>query len=289
MVESFYAWLVTIYGRESRATAQTYVSGVRAFFRYLERHRQGPTSATYEQIKEGVREVMGRGSYRTPRIDAGLPLLVTHIDGLEVPAGNDATTRTRRLDLLRDRALIRTLYGSGLRRAELASLNRKDLDNGWADRAIITGKGEKERIVFFDDPSLEAIRAYLTERGDTYIPLFIRHDRARGSARAGGANYRLSAQSIFMTVKAYAKAVGVDVSPHDFRHTKASTMLNAGAKLSEVQDLLGHASPETTKKIYAHYEVAHLRDAFDTFSVSAEDLAARVRDRRQIPAKPRTE
>ncbi|HEX6489921.1 MAG TPA: tyrosine-type recombinase/integrase, partial [Gaiellaceae bacterium] len=77
------------------------------------------------------------------------------------------------------------------------------------------------------------------------------------------------------------RAVGVDVSPHDFRHTKATTLLNAGAKLSEVQDLLGHASPETTKKIYAHYELSHLREAFDRFSIPAEVLAERARRRRE--------
>ena len=64
----------------------------------------------------------------------------------------------------------------------------------------------------------------------------------------------------------YGNACGISISPHDFRHTKASTMLNRGAKLSEVQDILGHASPETTKRIYAHYETSHLRDVFDRFS-----------------------
>jgi site-specific recombinase XerD len=279
-LEAFYAWLVKVYGRESRATQQTYVSGVRALFRFLERRRQGPAGTSYEQIKDGLRQVMGRSSYRTPRIDSGLPLIVTYVNDLKPPAGSAAVVRAKRLELLRDRALLRTLYGTGLRRAELASLDRRDVDDGWADRAIVTGKGDKERVVFFDEPSLEAIRAYVKERADTYTPPFIRHDRGRGAARAGGTNYRLSAQTIFMTVKAYSKAVGVDVSPHDFRHTKASSMLNAGAKLSEVQDLLGHASPETTKKIYAHYELSHLREAFDKFSVPAEVLASRARKRR---------
>jgi len=120
-----------------------------------------------------------------------------------------------------------------------------------AGRAIGRALMSKPKLVLFDEPSLEAIRAYLKERADSYAPLFIRHDRARGIPRAGGANYRLSAQSVFVMVKEYGRAVGIDVSPHDFRHTKATTLLNAGAKLSEVQDLLGHASPETTKKIYA--------------------------------------
>ena len=89
-----------------------------------------------------------------------------------------------------------------------------------------------------------------------------------------GANYRLTTRTIWVVVKKYAAAVGVNASPHAFRHDKASVLLNQGAKLSEVQDILGHASPETTKKIYAHYETAHLREAFDRFSLPPE---ARVR------------
>ncbi len=79
-----------------------------------------------------------------------------------------------------------------------------------------------------------------------------------------------------MVVKQYAAAVGVNASPHAFRHDKASVLLNQGAKLSEVQDILGHASPETTKKIYAHYETAHLREAFDRFSVPPEARVGRT-------------
>ncbi len=89
-----------------------------------------------------------------------------------------------------------------------------------------------------------------------------------------GQNYRLTPHSVWRIVKTYAAMAGVDVTTHDFRHAKASVMLNRGAKLSEVQDILGHASPETTKKIYAHYEVSHLRSAFDRYSATAEELAA---------------
>jgi integrase/recombinase XerD len=78
---------------------------------------------------------------------------------------------------------------------------------------------------------------------------------------------------VWNVVKRYARGTGVQASPHAFRHDKASLLLNQGAKLSEVQDLLGHASPETTKRIYAHYETAHLREAFDRFSVPAEERA----------------
>ncbi|MBI3973510.1 MAG: tyrosine-type recombinase/integrase [Chloroflexi bacterium] len=270
-LERYYIWLVRRYGRVSRGTHVTYVAGVRAFYRYLERQDLTPPGVTMERLKAGLREVMGRApSYKTPRIDQRLPEIVTHVDSVSLPGGGGERAKRRRLELLRDRALLRTLYCTAMRRAEVGSLNRTDVQDGHADQALITGKGEKERVVFFDDDTLAAIRAYLRARDDRYLPLFIRHDTGRGKPGLNGANYRITTQTIWNVVKRYAKAVGVNVSPHDFRHDKASVMLNQGAKLSEVQDILGHASPETTKKIYAHYETAHLRDAFDRYSVPAE-------------------
>jgi site-specific recombinase XerD len=202
--------------------------------------------------------------------------VVTYADSLPLPGGGSESARRQRLELLRDRALIRTLYCTAMRRAEVASLNRTDVQDGYSDQALITGKGEKERVVFFDADTLAAIRTYLEARADHYLPLFIRHGAGRGAPGPSGARYRLSTKMIWNVVKRYSRAVGVDASPHDFRHDKASVLLNQGAKLSEVQDILGHASPETTKKIYAHYETAHLRDAFDRYSVPPE---ARVRRR----------
>ena len=82
--------------------------------------------------------------------------------------------------------------------------------------------------------------------------------------------------TVWGIVKRYARIVGVPATTHHFRHAKASVLLNRGATLSEVQDILGHASPETTKRIYAHYQTQHLREAFDRYSASAEDLVAEL-------------
>ena len=280
LLEGYYGWLVGRYGRAARATHGTYLAGVRAFMRFLERRRWGARAATYEQLREGLREVVGRAPYRTPRIDQGLPLVVTYALDLPLPTP-DGHNDARRLELLRDRALLLTLYGTGLRRAEVAALSRTDVDDGWADRALVVGKGSKERVVFFDPDSLEAIRTYLAARADRHRPLFLRHDKGRGRARPGGENYRLSTQSIYDIVRRYAAAVGVHASPHAFRHQKASVLLNQGAQLAEVQDILGHASPDTTKRIYAHYETGHLKAAFDRYSVPADELARAVRRRRE--------
>ena len=274
-LERFYLYLVKRYGRTSRATHATYLAGARAFYRFLERRGLQPEGVTMERVRAGLSEVIGRApSYKTPRIDQRLPEVVTYVESVPLPIGEGAAVQRRRLELLRDRALIRTLYCTAMRRAEVAALNRTDVQDGYADQALITGKGEKERVVFFDGDTLGAIRAYLEARNDHYLPLFIRHGAGRGKPGPSGARYRLSVKTVWDVVKRYSRAVGVDASPHDFRHDKASVMLNQGAKLSEVQDILGHASPETTKKIYAHYETAHLRDAFDKYSVPPE---ARVR------------
>lgn len=277
VLERFHTWLVRDGAVGSRATVATYVAGARAFLRFLARRKWLSPVVSFEAIRSNAREAMGRGSYRTPRVDRRLPLIVTYVNSLTLPAAPGA--ERLHLDLLRDKALIRTLFCTGMRRQEASSLNRSDLDDGWSAQALITGKGNKERVIFFDEHTLTAIRAYLEARNDLFTPLFIRHDRARGRPRLGGSNYRLSSRSVWQTVKQYAKLAGVRATTHDFRHAKASTLLNRGAKLSEVQDILGHASPDTTKRIYAHYEVSHLRDAFDRFSATPEELVAALGER----------
>ena len=272
--EEYHTWLVHQYGRERRATIVTYLAALRAFLRFLDRRGWLTPAASYERLRDRLAEVVGRGQYRTPRIDRRLPLIVLLADELPLPPAED--DQLDRLTLLRDRALLHVLYSSGMRREEVSRLNRHDLEDGWRGEALITGKGDRERVAFLDDAALHAVRAYLGAREDRFAPLFLRHDRARGQPGPAGVRYRLSPQSIWVIVKRYARLAGVQATPHAFRHTKASVLLNRGAKLSEVQDILGHASPETTKRIYAHYEVAHLREAFDRFSASATDLAAEI-------------
>ncbi|MFN8522054.1 MAG: tyrosine-type recombinase/integrase [Chloroflexota bacterium] len=277
VLERFYLWLAQTYGREDRFTVDTYVAGTRAFFRYLARRRLLASGLSFEEVRDNLREVRPRTIYKSPRIDDRLALIVTHVDALSLPA--DAPRL--RLELLRDRALLRTLFTTGMRREEVANLDRVDVQDGRLRDAIISGKGSKERVVFFDEPCLRAIRAYVEARADVFRPLFLRHDKSRpvpGPRDPHGRQLRLSPQSVWGVVKRYAAAVGVEASTHDFRHAKATVLLNRGARLSEVQDILGHASPETTKRIYAHYERAHLRDVFDRFSASAEELAEAALD-----------
>jgi site-specific recombinase XerD len=274
LVEDYHGWLVGQYGRERRATLATYLAALRAWWRFLDRRGLTVIDASYERLRDRLAELVGRGQYRTPRIDRRLPLIVLYADERPLPPA--LRDPTGHLTVLRDRALLHVLYSSGMRREEVSRLDRRDVEDGWQGEALITGKGRRERVVFLADEALVAVRAYLAARADYFAPLFLRHDRARGQAGSGGARWRLSPQSIWGIVKQYSRLAGVPATPHAFRHTKASVLLNQGAKLSEVQDILGHASPETTKRIYAHYEVAHLREAFDRFSLSPGEHAARL-------------
>lgn len=191
------------------------------------------------------------------------------------PAAARQTWVREPLNLARDRALLAMLFNTGMRRAEVVSLNRSDIRRG---EALILGKGRKERSVFFDGRTMALLEEYLALRDDRYRPVFIRVDAARNGTDPGpdGDGWRLDPQSVWLIVRRFMKAAGIEHgSPHAFRHVKACLMLAAGADLSTVQDLLGHASPETTKKIYAQYSPGHLRKAARRYNVSAED-AGRV-------------
>ena len=314
LLEGFYLWLSrggdaprslpggrTRGSKTSTSSIGTYTAAASAWVRYLDRRRLLPPGMSYERMRNDLAAVKGRQSYKTPRVDERIVLLLKAVNdavsrdvpqwfvgGAKIPTdvkAPGAPVRQRWLELLRDRAIVQTLFSSGMRREEAASLNRSDLQDGRARRALITGKGSKERVAFFGQEALQAVREYLVARGDTYEPLFIRHDRARGVAGQNGENWRISSHSVWEVVKKWAKIAGVRATPHHLRHAKASIMLNEGAKLEEVQDLLGHASPQTTKLIYAHYTVEHLEEAFDKYSPSSQELI----DRMSLPAIPQEE
>src|SRR2546423_77895 len=148
-LEAFYLWLLGQRGRAAKRTAITYVAGVRAFLAFLDRHAWLAPHVSYERMKAGLRALIGRVPYPPPRIDEAIARVITYVNERPLPPATPQT-RQARLTLLRDRAILTTLYGTALRRAELASLNRADVQDGRAGEAIITGKGSKERIVSLD-------------------------------------------------------------------------------------------------------------------------------------------
>lgn len=160
---------------------------------------------------------------------------------------------------LRDRALLETIYGSGLRASEALALRLQDVDLEVGFVRVL-GKGEKERVVPLGRKAIEAIRAY-NERGRPFLgtagalkaPELFLNVRGR----------RLSRQALHQQVKRYARQAGLpdDVSTHTLRHSFATHLLEGGADLRAVQEMLGHADLSTTQ-IYTHVSAAHLQKIY---------------------------
>lgn len=162
---------------------------------------------------------------------------------------------------LRDRALLETLFSTGLRVAELAALNRDQLriKKETKDLEIaVVGKGDKVRTVYFSERSIRAIRAYFEARKDMDEALFINYQRG---ANKSNSSRRLSVKSIETTVKKYVILAGLPVmaTPHTLRHSFATDLLGQGVDLRTVQEFLGHSNIATTQ-IYTHVTNKQLRD-----------------------------
>lgn len=165
---------------------------------------------------------------------------------------------------LRDKAILQTLFSTGLRVSELTSL---DIDKTNLERGefMVLGKGNKERIVFLSDNAKDAISDYLKGRSDDFAPLFI-HYGGLNDDDESGEYMRLTPRSIQRIIKKYAKLAGIvkDVTPHVMRHSFATDLLINGADIRSVQDMLGHASITTTQ-IYTHITNKQLREVHQAF------------------------
>jgi site-specific recombinase XerD len=152
----------------------------------------------------------------------------------------------------RDRAIVELLYGSGLRRAELAGLDLDDVDLG-EKVALVTGKGNKRRMVPLTQAATDAMRSYLTLRPGSPDRAFFLSNR----------NARLGLRQVWQIIKDYAEKSGVDrATTHSMRHSFATHFIEGGGDVSTLQKLLGHSSIQTTQ-IYLDQSVAHVRKAFD--------------------------
>jgi integrase/recombinase XerD len=193
-------------------------------------------------------------SLSTPRLGSRLPhtLTVEEVDRLltmpkATPAG------------LRDRALLETVYGAGLRASEVLALRLQDLDLDVGFVRVL-GKGDKERVVPLGRKAIEAIRAYnsrgrpqLGGVGSLKAPELFLNMRGR----------RMTRQALHLLIKRYAHEAGLrdDVSAHTLRHSFATHLLEGGADLRAVQEMLGHADLSTTQ-IYTHVSTAHLQKVY---------------------------
>jgi site-specific recombinase XerD len=167
---------------------------------------------------------------------------------------------------MRDRAILEVLFSTGLRIAELVALNRDQIKIKPETKDLelsITGKGGHTRTVYFSERTVRWLKKYLDERKDDDKALFINYKKRKSADQSP---IRLTVRSIERMVEKYSKLAGlpIRVTPHVLRHTMATDLLNQGADLRTVQEILGHQSVATTQ-IYTHVTNKRLRDMHRQF------------------------
>ncbi len=240
IVRRYIAWLDE--GEYERSSIARRLSEVRSFFDYLRR--------------EGLAAENPFATISAPKVPRRLP---HYLDIGEMERLLNAPDRSTPLGV-RDAAILELLYASGIRVGELAALNISHLQLG-SGQARVWGKGGKERIVLLGQPAIAALRRYLDEarpklltsrRGPINPALFLNH--------AGG---RLSARAVQMMLEEMTRAAGLEkrVTPHVLRHSFATHLLEGGANLRVVQELLGHASLSATQ-VYTHVSQRESRQVY---------------------------
>jgi integrase/recombinase XerD len=203
-------------------------------------------------IAEGYQSDDPTATIETPTRATSIPKALTvHQVGRLVEAPDSSTPLGRR-----DRAILEVLYGTGCRVSELIDLDLHDVDFE-TNTAIVTGKGSKQRLVPIGSYAARALGAWLPDRMDLRIP-----GGDSGAIFLTTRGNRLSRQTVWRIVKRSGAAVGIapgDLSPHVLRHSAATHMVEGGADLRTVQELLGHASLSTTQ-IYTKVSPEHLRE-----------------------------
>jgi integrase/recombinase XerC len=222
--------------RISRATVQRRLSAIKAYFRWRE-------------LSTGKANPVH--TMRSPKAEKRLPQVLNERDTAALVEADDGiNSRARR----RDRAIMETLYSAGLRVSELTGLNWGDIDEELGLLMIRSGKGNKDRLVPIGEPALEALRAWRAVMPGT------RSDSAVITNLRGS---RLTPRAVQNMVARRLISAGIHtpITPHGLRHSFATHLLNAGADLRSIQEMLGHSSLTTTQR-YTHVSVRHLKEVY---------------------------
>lgn len=227
-------YLSFLHRKNKKSSIARKVSTLRSFYKYL--------------LREHIVSSNPAKNVATPKAEKPLPTALTVDEAfrlMESPMEKEQ---------LRDRAILELLYSSGLRVSELVGLDGNQLDQELGIVKVM-GKGRKERIVPVGKKAMEALKTYLQDRGhpEADAPVFVNN--------RGG---RLTSRSVGRLVKKYTRHSGVfrKISPHSLRHTFATHLLDAGADIREIQEMLGHASLSTTQR-YTHISLGKLMEVYD--------------------------
>ena len=241
------SWLGTVGEKLSPASIARKLSSVRALYVFLGRSGE---------VRENPAALL-----QSPKLTRGLPLVLRPEAAAEVIDASEAAPLGSEIEKLRDRVLLELLYGSGLRVSELSALDLDAVSLREAEVRVL-GKGRKERLVPLSGKALEALEAYLPRRGELRDPKTrALDDKALLVTRRGR---RLGVRRVQFLVQRYG-ALGAgrpDLHPHALRHSCATHLLEGGADLRVIQELLGHASLSTTQR-YTHVSLDQLLSVYD--------------------------
>lgn len=240
-------WMAALHSLNKKKTSiARKLASLRTFFQFL--------------VREGVLEMNPAKLVATPRIERKLPSHLSMEDAVRFIETPDLNTDLGK----RDRAILEFLYATGVRVGELVGLNLTDID--FREKLVrVTGKRKKQRILPFGEPALQALMFYLNETR----PIFL--NNCPPAERDGDVvflNYqgtRITTRSVGRMVDKYIKLcaeINHDISPHSLRHSFATHLLDSGADLRDIQELLGHARLSTTQ-IYTQVSMEKLIEVYD--------------------------
>ena len=238
-------WLAELHSaQKKKASIARKLAALRTFFQFL--------------VREGLLESNPAKLVSTPRQEKKLPKHLSIEEAIKFIETPDIKTDLGK----RDRAMLELMYATGVRVAELTTLNLADID--FRNQLVrVTGKRRKQRIVPFGDPAASAIRDYLKVRDKFLLnsPISERDDEALFLNYQGT---RITTRSVGRMVEKYIKiCAGVHrISPHALRHSFATHLLDSGADLRDIQELLGHARLSTTQ-VYTHVSMEKLIEVYD--------------------------
>ncbi len=238
-------WMAELHGDHKKTSVARKLASLRTFFQFL--------------IREGKLESNPAKQVATPKIERKLPNHLSMEDAVRFIETPDINTDLGR----RDRAILEFLYATGIRVGELTNININDVD--FRERMVrVTGKRKKQRIVPFGDPAAQSLLLYMQETRGTFLNNCPEAERDLQALFLNYQGTRITTRSVGRMIDKYIKlCVSIhDISPHSLRHTFATHLLDNGADLRDIQELLGHARLSTTQ-IYTQVSMEKMIEVYD--------------------------
>ncbi|HTK37609.1 MAG TPA: tyrosine recombinase XerC [Pyrinomonadaceae bacterium] len=238
-------WMAGLHNDHKKTSIARKLASLRTFFQFL--------------VREGVIETNPAKLVATPRIERKLPNHLSMEDAVRFIETPDTNTDLGR----RDRAIIEFLYATGIRVGELVNINLGDID--FREKLVrVTGKRKKQRIVPFGEPALHALMHYLEETRPVFLNNCPAAERDNNAVFLNYQGTRITTRSVGRMIDKYIKQCADihNISPHSLRHSFATHLLDSGADLRDIQELLGHARLSTTQ-IYTQVSMEKMIEVYD--------------------------